>query len=137
MKSKNLVIVLIGLLVFIIAAYFFALPDKERTATQSVGSGINGFVMMGPICPVQREGDDTCNDKAIEANIVVKNKKEDVIKNIETLEDGSFSVELPPGQYVIYTNSGNNGLGGSKPEYVTVEDGKFSDVTIRIDTGIR
>lgn len=103
----------------------------------SESAGIKGFVVIGPICPVQRAGDDSCNDKPVKTNIVIKDKKKDVIKSFETLEDGSFLVDLSPGNYVIYADSGNNTLGGSKPEYVTVEDGKFSEVTIRIDTGIR
>lgn len=111
--------------------------EKTEEGGMSGKSGIRGFVMTGPICPVQREGDDSCNDKPVQANIVIKDKKEDVIKNIETLEDGSFSVNLSPGNYVIYTDSGSNGPGGSKPEYVTVEEGKFAEVTINIDTGIR
>ena len=112
------------------------IEKKEENGT-SGKNGIKGFVMMGPICPVQREGDDSCDDKPVQASIVIKDKKEDVIKNIETLDDGSFSVNLSPGNYVIYTDSGGNGLGGSKPEYVTVEEGKFTEVTINIDTGIR
>lgn len=103
----------------------------------SGNAGIKGFVMMGPVCPVQRAGDDSCNDKPVKTNIVIKDKKEDVVKSFETVEDGSFSVSLSPGNYVIYADSGNNALGGSKPEYVTVEEGKFAEVTIRIDTGIR
>lgn len=137
MKSKNLIIVLIALLIVLGAVYFFASSEKIRNDDTSAKNGIKGFVMTGPICPVQREGDDSCNDKPVKASIVIKDKKEDVIKNIETLDDGSFSVNLSPGNYVIYTDSGGNGLGGSKPEYVTVEDGKFVEVTIMIDTGIR
>lgn len=110
---------------------------KIEDGAMSGDTGIKGFVMTGPTCPVQRAGDDSCNDRPVKTSIVIKDKREDVIKSFETLEDGSFSVNLSPGNYVIYADSGNSALGGSKPEYVTVEEGKFAEVTIRIDTGIR
>lgn len=111
--------------------------DKIEEGGISGKSGIRGFVTIGPICPVQRVGDDSCNDKPVKTNVVIKDKTEDVVKSFETLDDGSFSVNLSPGNYVIYADYGGSGVGGAKPEYVTVEEGKFSEVTIRIDTGIR
>ena len=111
--------------------------EKIEENGMSENSGIKGYVTIGPICPVLRMGDDKCNDKPvpIKVNIIIKDKEENVIKNVKTMEDGSFSASLFPGNYVIYIDSG--GIRGSKPEYVTVEDGKFAEVTIRIDTGIR
>ncbi|MBM2817799.1 MAG: hypothetical protein HW401_389 [Parcubacteria group bacterium] len=137
MKSKNLIIILIALLIVLASFYFFGLNEKKGNKTETEKGGINGFVMMGPICPVQREGDDNCNDKPVKANIIIKDKKENVIKNIESRDDGSFSVNLSPGNYAIYADSSGNVLGKAKSEYVTVEDGKYAEVIVRIDTGIR
>lgn len=100
-------------------------------------SGIKGFVKMGPICPVQKPGDKNCEDTPVKTDITIKDKKENEIKSFKTSDDGSFSVSLSPGNYVIYANPDVNVLGTLKPEYVTVEEGKLSEVTIRIDTGIR
>lgn len=136
MKSKNLIIVLVVLLIVLGIIYFFASLDRGGRNSASAAEGINGYVVTGPICPVQKEGDASCDDKPVRANIIVKNKKDDVIKNIETLDDGSFSVHLSPGNYIIYNNS-SGGLTNSKPEYVTVGAGNFAEVKIRIDAGIR
>ena len=137
MKNNNLIIVLIALLIVLISAYFIVSPEKNRNNVQTEEGGIKGFVMKGPICPVQREGDDSCNDKPVRASIIIKDKKENIVKNIETRDDGSFSVSLSPGNYAIYADSSGNALGGAKSEYVTVEEGKYAEVTVRIDTGIR
>lgn len=136
MKSKNLIIVLVVLLIVLSVIYLFASLGKGGRNSASAAEGINGYVVTGPVCPVPKEGDESCDDKPVRANIIVKNKEDNVIKNIETLDDGSFSVQLSPGKYIIYNDSGG-GLKGSKPEYVTVGAGNFAEVKIRIDTGIR
>lgn len=137
MKSKNLITILIALFIVLGVAHFFASLEKTRNDAASKAGGINGVVTAGPVCPVQRAGDASCGDKPVRANIIVKNKKDDVVKNIESREDGSFSVRLSPGNYIIYNDINGRGLMGAKPEFVTVEDGKSAEVTIRIDTGIR
>lgn len=137
MKSRNLIIVLFLSLAILIAVYFFSSLNKTEDEGLLTKNGIKGIVVASPICPVQKEGDDSCNDKPVEANIIVKNKKKNTMKTLETLDDGSFSVNLSPGNYVIYTDPDGNGIRQSKPEYIKVEEGKFADVTVRIDTGIR
>ena len=77
-----------------------------------------------------------CDDKPFQASFVIKDKKEDVLKRFESSQDGNFSVEVSPGNYVIYVDYGNS-LSQSKPEYVTVEERKFTDVIIRVDSGVR
>ena len=67
----------------------------------SAAEGINGYVVTDPVCPVQMEENASCDDKPIKANIVVKNKEDNVTQNTETLDDGSFSVHLSPGNILF------------------------------------
>lgn len=135
MKSRNLIIVLIIMLFALGLVYFISSTKKIRETSgidASGQSGIKGFVMTGPICPTRRDGNTNCGDRPIKTDVIVKNKKNNAVKSIETLDDGSFSVELSPGEYAIFADSGGKDFSESKTEYVTVEDGKFTDVAITI-----
>ena len=101
MKSKNLIIVLIALFIVLGIIYFFASLDKGGGNSVSAAEGINGYVVTDPVCPVQMEENASCDDKPIKANIVVKNKEDNVTQNTETLDDGSFSVHLSPGNILF------------------------------------
>lgn len=116
---------------------FFSIKRAESVSMDGKSiSGIKGAVTIGPACPVQRVEDKNCDDKPFQASFVIKDKKEDVLKRFESSQDGNFSVEVSPGNYVIYVDYGNS-LSQSKPEYVTVEERKFTDVIIRVDSGVR
>lgn len=141
MKSRNLIVVLI-ILLFVLGLIYFISSTERIRGTSGINtrgqSGIKGFVMTGPICPARRDGDTNCGDRPIKTDVIVKNKKNNAVKNIETLDDGSFSVNLSPGEYAIFADTGGKVSPESKMEYVTVEDGEFTDVAITIiDTGIR
>lgn len=102
-------------------------------------SGIIGIVLLGPTCPVVREGLD-CDDKPYETDIVIKNKSANkIIVTIRSGKDGKFKVVLPAGEYwAIPQPEKKTGwpIPGS-PQLVRVETGKFSEIEIHYDTGIR
>src|SRR3989344_3368899 len=124
MKSKNLSILLVLSFFVLIGVYFFALLGETKNENMLQKNGIKGVVVASPICPVQRVGDESCDAKPVEANIIVKSKNKRTMKTVETFKDGSFLVNLSPGNYVIYTDPDGGGIGHSKPKYIKVEEGK-------------
>lgn len=106
--------------------------------TQAPTSGIRGRVVLGPRCPVISPGmEDTCKAKPYQATLIVRQKETlRQVARVTTDRNGTFHVVLPPGTYVIEPLSGGRPPVGH-PATVSVEPGKFTDITIIYDTGIR
>ena len=135
-KVKNLIVVLFALL-SILGLIFLISPSTNNTdeGEASIGTGIEGFVMNVSECPAGTQDEDGgCNAKRVKANIIIKNKREEIIQEIETSDDGSFSLELKPGKYAIYSDSGGLGQDEFELEYVTVENGSLANITINVNT---
>ncbi|MBI2845004.1 MAG: hypothetical protein HYX86_00515 [Chloroflexi bacterium] len=102
-------------------------------------SGIFGQVLLGPQCPVVMEGqEEECADKPYQATIVVKT--EDGSREITRFTsdtNGFFRVALPPGTYLLDPLPGGEPFPFGKPQVVVVEPGKYIEMIIYYDTGIR
>ena len=101
-------------------------------------SGIEGRVTVGPQCPVLEEGV-SCPDRPHWAEIRVLDEGSDrVVATFMSDEDGQFRVELPPGRYVL---DPGEPLLVDEPRAekmtVSVEAGRYTEVTVRFDSGIR
>jgi hypothetical protein len=100
--------------------------------------GVRGTVVLGPTCPVATL-DDPCADEAL-AGIRVR-----VFRNGTELSatatsgpGGSFELRLPPGTYTLEAVVPEGGPGlSTMPVRVAVPRGRFVDVTIALDSGIR
>ncbi len=55
---------------------------------------------------------------------------------VKSASDGSFSVSLEPGVYVIESDGGTSPP-TLKPVTVKVEEGRYSNVELQFDSGIR
>jgi len=97
-------------------------------AAAGARAGVRGVVLLGPLCPVQRQ-DSPCPDRPDAAGTVVATTRSG--------EDGRFVLGLDPGRYVLAATSGQGLGGGGKPVDVVVADGRFAQITLRVDTGIR
>ena len=102
-------------------------------------SGIEGTVLLGPMCPVLR-ADSPCPDRPFSATVVVWDG--DRSREVTTLtsdENGRFRLELAPGEYYLDPQppEPDRLLPRGSPETVTVRRGEFAAVTIRYDTGLR
>ena len=106
------------------------------TATATATSGIEGQVLLGPTCPVEREGM-PC-EEPYEATIVVWDAgRTQRVLIFDSDDSGRFHVALSPGEYYIEPQGDAQGLPRPEPQTVTVLANTFVSVTLRYDTGIR
>lgn len=103
---------------------------------------LDGIISIGPICPVETvpplpECLPTAETyKAYPVGIYTSDGMR-MVTQIAPALDGSFSVELFPGQYLIKQEK-KYGIGGSNlPMKVVVNNQEKTTILINIDTGIR
>lgn len=113
--------------------------DKAGTLT---GGLLEGKISIGPICPVETvPPSPNClptaeTYKAYPVGVWTTDGSR-MITLISPALDGTFSVELNPGQYSIRRNK-NYGVGGSNlPMKIIIIPNEKTTVSISIDTGIR
>ena len=118
------------------AVLLFACKSEEEKPPAT--SGIEGQVLIGPMCPVVQEGT-PCPDEPYQATIVIWNAGQTKeIVTIETKADGRFRVPLPPGEYYIDPQPPDSGGPPTPiPQTVTVPPDSFLQVTVQYDSGIR
>lgn len=104
----------------------------------ALDSGIRGQALAGPQCPVVQAGS-PCPGKPVEAGVDVLSATGDRVTSFTTDADGRFDVELPPGEYTLDPlppDPGNRYPIGVQ-QAVTVASGRFTEIIIEYDTGIR
>lgn len=102
---------------------------------QPSDSGIEGTVMVGPMCPVVRENI-PCPDQPYQAALTVLTTSGKKIMQVQTNDSGKFRVDLAPGNYVLHPES-PNGLPFAEDIPFTVEEHQFTKLGIIYDSGIR
>lgn len=101
-------------------------------------SGIMGKVLLGPVCPVVREGDTSCDDKPYVTTINIFNSRgiDSPFSSVDSDKDGDYKVMLPPGDYTLRPTGGNI-FPRCGEQSVMVEPGVISEINLFCDTGIR
>ncbi len=102
------------------------LPDTE--------TGIAGLVLIGPQCPVVREGEE-CPDKPFAATIEIYSGTR-LVATAVSGPDGIFAAELDPGTYRLVPLP-PGGPVFAREETVEVRAGETTRVIITYDSGIR
>ena len=104
---------------------------------------LEGTISIGPICPVETiPPDPAClptaeTYKAYPVSVFTSDGKTKVAQLMPSL-DGSYSSELPPGDYLIVLERAKNNIGGSNlPVMVSIKAQDKTLLNINIDTGIR
>jgi len=121
-------------------------PDEYRLSliisdggTQQTGT-LRGQVTIGPIWPVERPGDNfPIPPEVYEARkvMVYDRHGSKLIKKVDLGHDGSYTVELNPGTYMIDINRLGIDSSSDVPREVEIRSGEVVEVDIDIDTGIR
>jgi Carboxypeptidase regulatory-like domain len=97
--------------------------------------GIRGTVVLGPMCPVERV-ESPCPDRPMAATVVVSVGSGRRVASVRSGSDGSFSVPLAAGRYVL-TATGAGAMRFAKPVEVTVRAGTWTRAVVQVDSGIR
>lgn len=119
---------LIGVLILVLATCSIYNPTPR-------GSGIEGQVLMGPMCPVVQQGQE-CPDMPYQATLTVLNRDGIQVAQFQTDAQGRFSIPLVPGEYILHPES-PNGIPFAGDQSFMVETGRFTQLTVNYDSGIR
>jgi hypothetical protein len=119
---------LIGVLILVLATCSIYSPTPR-------GSGIEGQVLLGPMCPVVQQGQE-CPDQPYQATLTVMNRDGVQVTQFQTDDQGRFSVPLVPGEYILHPES-PNGIPFAGDQSFMVETGRFTQITVHYDSGIR
>ena len=101
----------------------------------STNNGVEGQVFIGPLCPVVQVGQE-CPDQPYQATLTVNNSNGREIAKVQTDEQGRFKIPLEPGEYILHPESPNVMPYASEQTF-TVVSGKFTQITVNYDSGIR
>lgn len=114
-----------------------ALAGCARSQSSTGSSGVRGFVQLGPMCPVEVAENPSCSDIPFHGLVTASDASGEVAR-VETEVSGAFRIPLPPGTYtLVAVPNGSGAFPTAKPETVVVLDGSYTQVTLRVDTGIR
>ena len=102
-------------------------------------SGIRGSVVLGPTCPnppsVGPDGQVPCLTPYA-AQLVVLDGEGKVVTRATSAADGTFQVDVPPGDYVVAPAT-TDSYPIAQPVSVQVVAGNYAEVQINYDTGLR
>jgi len=98
---------------------------------------LEGRVTLGPITPVEQVGGPP-NNRPYAATVDVETPEGDVVKTVESGDDGTFSVRLAAGTYRLVPRAPEDRpFPLAAPLDATVVAGKTTTVEIAYDSGIR
>jgi hypothetical protein len=114
-----------------------ALPSSTPDAPPAGESGISGIVLIGPQCPVVREGEE-CPDAPYAAIISIRDVTNRPVANTASGADGRFRVVVAPGTYTLIARPARQtSLPAPVSFRVIVAPETFTEVTVSMDSGIR
>ena len=116
-------------------------PNCEfATCPAAINSGIQGKVLLGPTCPVERiPPEPQCADKLFQTNLALTTLNgAQIVKLFSSDASGAFRVSVAPGTYLVRSAPGSPVMPTcSKSEPVVVKPGFFTEMIIQCDSGIR
>ena len=114
-------------------------PEKSESGVVPIHleSGVEGYLWIGPMCPVVHEGTE-CPDEPYETAFTITNVEGEVMAIGNSDADGFFHIPLHPGSYIFVPESGKPGvLPTAEPVPFDVEPDTFTFLEITFDSGIR
>ena len=109
----------------------------EGSAGDRPSGGVEGFVTIGPQCPVLQEGS-PCPDAPFAARVQIL-EHGNVVAAGRSGDDGSFRIAVEPGNYTLHAEplEPNGLMSAQEVAGVTVPADAFIRVDIAFDSGIR
>ncbi|MBC3192826.1 hypothetical protein H7X46_17310 [Pseudonocardia sp. C8] len=101
-------------------------------------SGVTGVAVVDVGCPTLTTAE-ACPTRPLPAHVRITDPGSSAtVAEVRTPPDGTFRVELAPGQYRLHaTTVDGRPLPYAEPLTVEVPEGRFTPVTIRFDSGVR
>ncbi len=125
------------LVLFLIVPLLAACAPQINKPTEPLNSGVKGQVFIGPMCPVVRV-DTPCPDEPYQAALTVLTLDGREVTRFKTDAEGKFTVNLPPGDYVLHPETPeNNSLPFAPDVPFTVIPDEFTNIIVTYDSGIR
>lgn len=109
------------------ASVFYIVPS---------GSGIKGQALVTSACPGPVQPGKVCPNQPYLGIIQVTDQTGNIFAEISTAEDGSFQVDLPPGDYLLTLPPGNKHPIATSLSF-SVVPGEYNQVQFLIDSGMR
>jgi hypothetical protein len=110
----------------------------QGTSTVTPQGTVNGLVVAGPTCPVER-ADQPCPPKPVpDRLVVIETAGGAVVARVTTDQNGQFTATLPPGTYDLKVPPGSSLYPVQRTKSkVTVIAGQTVQVQVMLDSGIR
>lgn len=114
----------------------------EKQGTKEAGI-LEGKISIGPLCPVETDPPNPAclptyeTYKSYPVGVWTFNGKRKIVQ-LEPALDGSFKVELDPGDYLVILETAHSAIGSSNlPGKVEITSQNRTIFNVNIDTGIR
>ena len=127
---------LLGLLILVLVSGCGPLHSGVTPTTGQPDGGITGIVVLWPTCPVERVGQPPCQEP-VATTIDIDGSDGHRVASTRSNESGHFSIALLAGTYSVTAERSPRGGMFSKPVTAVVAAGRWTDVTVLLDTGIR
>ena len=109
----------------------------ERLPALPAASGVQGFVSVGPLCPVLRS-DQPCPDLPLEATLVLEDASGNEVARASSGADGLYRIAAPAGSYTLVPQrTEGRPLPFAGPLAVTIGVDGWTTLDIGYDSGIR
>ena len=118
----------IGILIILLATC----SSREAAHAES---GMEGQVLIGPMCPVVQVGQ-PCPDQLYQTTLTINGQDGKKITQAQTDQRGRFKISLKPGQYILHPESPNV-MPFAAEQSFSVVAGQFTQITVNYDSGIR
>ena len=99
-------------------------------------SGISGVVLAGPQCPAVTAVS-PCPDRPWDGIVRISCRDSDEVAEVATDAEGEFRLTVEPGTYEVIPDRRPDGIASAEAKSVTVVAGRFAEVALGVDTGIR
>jgi hypothetical protein len=120
---------------FVIGILIILLATCSFQEAAPANSGVEGQVLIGPMCPVVQAGQ-PCPDQPYQATLTVNSRDGTRLTQVQADSQGHFRIQLKPGDYVLHPESRNT-LPFAAEQALHVEAGRFTRLTVSYDSGIR